>query len=349
MRASAPSAPETRTNVSWIQSGYDSFSGPSGSDVEQRRDPVGEPAHHGVRERHGALEPGAADELDRLVRGRMRRGVGVAELVRAEPQRRAHGRIELAHRPLAERLDRVVERPHALHGAVREPLRERALALVEPLARRVRNARSAYASCSNTRSSTSYAARRAASGITAAAEVRVVRHAAAALGLHLERLERAVVARAGLPDEQVADDRARADVRRERADAVDELLRRRVRSSSRSSGAIFSAYVDAVFGLRREARLAARARRSSSRAATSAERAKTAPASSSGRDRNASCAAIGPASSSSIVRWIVTPVSSSPAISARSTGAAPRQRGSSDGCTFSQSARSSSAFGISRP
>ena len=32
MRASAPSSPSTRTKTSWIQSGYDSFSGPSGSD-----------------------------------------------------------------------------------------------------------------------------------------------------------------------------------------------------------------------------------------------------------------------------------------------------------------------------
>ncbi len=39
------------------------------------------------------------------------------------------------------------------------------------------------------------------------------------------------------------------------------------------------------------------------------------------------------------MRWIVTPVRESPAISARSTGAAPRQRGRSDGCTFSHSAR----------
>ena len=39
------------------------------------------------------------------------------------------------------------------------------------------------------------------------------------------------------------------------------------------------------------------------------------------------------------VSWIVTPVSVSPARIARSTGAAPRQRGSSDGCTFSQSDR----------
>ena len=36
-----------------------------------------------------------------------------------------------------------------------------------------------------------------------------------------------------------------------------------------------------------------------------------------------------------MTRMIVTPVISSPAISARSIGAAPRQRGTSDGCTLS--------------
>ena len=72
-----------------------------------------------------------ADELDRLVRGRVRSDVEVAELVRAEAERCEHRRVELAHGPAAERLDRVVERPHALHGSVRELLRERALARVE--------------------------------------------------------------------------------------------------------------------------------------------------------------------------------------------------------------------------
>ena len=61
--------------------------------------------------------------------------VGERELVGAEPQRGAHRRVELAHRPLAELLDAEVERPHALHRPVREPLRERAVAVVEPLDR----------------------------------------------------------------------------------------------------------------------------------------------------------------------------------------------------------------------
>ena len=115
------------------------MSGPSGSAREQRLDPVGEPAEHGVRERDRPLEPGAAHELDRLVHGRVAgHAVEVAELVRAEPERREHRRVELAHRPLAERLDRVVERAHPLHRAERELPRERPVAVVELLRRRAK-------------------------------------------------------------------------------------------------------------------------------------------------------------------------------------------------------------------
>src|SRR3954454_19715211 len=78
----------------------------------------------------------------------------------------------------------------------------------------VRKARSAYASCSKTRSRTSYAALRA--GLALATEIRVVGHALPAGRFHLERLERAVLADARLPDEEVAE--PRADMRRERAD-----------------------------------------------------------------------------------------------------------------------------------
>ena len=76
-----------------------------------------------------------AHELDRLVDGRVARdAVEEAELVGAEPERRAHRRVELAHGPPAERLDRVVERADALHRPVGELLRERAVARVEPAA-----------------------------------------------------------------------------------------------------------------------------------------------------------------------------------------------------------------------
>ena len=99
---------------------------------EERLDPVRETPEHGVREGDRPLEPSPANELDRLVHsGVARHAVQVAELVRAEPQRRQHRRIELAHRPLAERLDRMVERPLPLHRAEGELPRERAVAIVE--------------------------------------------------------------------------------------------------------------------------------------------------------------------------------------------------------------------------
>ena len=53
------------------------------------------------------------------------------ELVGAEPKRGAHGRVELANGPLAERLDRVVERAGPLHRPVGELHRERPVARVE--------------------------------------------------------------------------------------------------------------------------------------------------------------------------------------------------------------------------
>ena len=108
-----------------------------GERLEERADPLADAAEHGVRERDSALEPGAADELHRFVHGRVaRHPVEIAELVGAEPQRRANGRVELANRPLAQRLDRVIERPHPLDRAVREPPRQRRVALVEPRRRR---------------------------------------------------------------------------------------------------------------------------------------------------------------------------------------------------------------------
>ena len=53
-----------------------------------------------------------------------------------------------------------------------------------------------------------------------------------------------------------------------------------------------------------------------------------------GRSDSVGVASIGPASSSCTTRMIVTPVTGSPAITARCTGAAPRYFGSSDACTL---------------
>ena len=57
----------------------------------------------------------------------------------------------------------------------------------------------------------------------------------------------------------------------------------------------------------------------------------------------------GPESSPAVTRMIDTPVCSSPAMIARSTGAAPRQRGSSDGWTLSISKSDSSGSLMSAP
>ncbi len=105
--------------------------------VEKRCDPLSDAAEHGVRERDGTFETGATDELDRFVDRRVAGdAVDEPELVGAQSERCPDGRIEAAHGPAAERLDRVVERSHALDRAERQPLRERAIALVEGCRRR---------------------------------------------------------------------------------------------------------------------------------------------------------------------------------------------------------------------
>jgi len=99
---------------------------------DQAVEALREPAHHSVRERHRALEPRLAHELDRVVDDRVLGLVGERELVRAQPQRSLDRPIELAHGTLAELLDAEVERAGALHGPVREALRERAVTRVKP-------------------------------------------------------------------------------------------------------------------------------------------------------------------------------------------------------------------------
>ena len=85
-----------------------------------------------VRERHRPLQPRAPDELDRLVdRGVAWDAVHERELVRAETERGQDGRVDLPHGALADRLDRVVERPLPLDRAVREATGERAVAVIQ--------------------------------------------------------------------------------------------------------------------------------------------------------------------------------------------------------------------------
>ena len=104
---------------------------PFGERGDEAVEGLGEPAHDRVRERHCALALRRAHQLDGVVDDRMHRLIGPRELVGAEPQRGAHGRIELAHRPLARLLDPEVDRARPLHRAVREPLGQRAVAVVE--------------------------------------------------------------------------------------------------------------------------------------------------------------------------------------------------------------------------
>src|SRR5262245_23314988 len=93
--------------------------------------PRGEAVPDRDGERNRAREPRSTDELDRLVDRGVLGHVGEAELICAEPQRGANGRVELAHRALTERVNRMVEGAHSLHGAEGEALRERAVAAVE--------------------------------------------------------------------------------------------------------------------------------------------------------------------------------------------------------------------------
>ena len=99
---------------------------------EEQRDSLGDSPQDRVRERNGPLEVRAAHELYRLVHGGVLRDAAeVAELVRAEAQRGEHRWVELSHRPLPERLDRVIERPQALYRAERQLACECPVAIVE--------------------------------------------------------------------------------------------------------------------------------------------------------------------------------------------------------------------------
>ena len=99
--------------------------------LEQRRDPVRDAPEDRVREGDGALQARRPNELDGFVDGRVTRRLHEAELVRAEPERRPHGSVQLADRSPPQLLDRMVERASALDRPVGEPLGERSVSLVE--------------------------------------------------------------------------------------------------------------------------------------------------------------------------------------------------------------------------
>ena len=175
----------------------------------------------------------------------------------------------------------MVERPHALDGPVGELLREGAVTVVEP--GRLRPQRAI-----GERAVLEHAPQHRERGAAGGAHLRprrhaVVLHPAAALRLHLERLEAAVLADTGAPDGDAPplELRPRADVRAQGAHDADELLG--------GSPEIEPAVVADRSSPRRSARPPAagrpapdrRARTSSRRTATSAARAKTSSASSS--------------------------------------------------------------------
>ena len=243
----------------------------------------------------------------------------------------------------------MVDRPHPLHRPVGDPLGERPVACVEPVGgrgdravgvravledaphdagrRRVRAGAVTRERRAGTRRSSSAASPRAAPRAG-----RTSRPRARALQIVTRRPWS--IAQAPMCGESARTRRQRVERVGEVELAVGGRRSSRHRSRLRPAGA-------------RTAAPAARRRGDST--ATSAERAKIGPASSVGPIAKASCAAIGPASSALTVSWIVTPVVSSPARIARSTGAAPRQRGSSDGWTLSQSELARAGRGDQEP
>jgi hypothetical protein len=119
-------------------------------------------------------------------------------------------------------------------------------------------------------------------------------------------------------------------------------------SSVRSAAVIFSAYVTPSDGWGTNGGCSSSAR-ASSVPASSSSRDASVPYVSSSRIPIACDRHTGPVSSPASRRMMPTPVSRSPAMIARSIGAAPRHRGSSDGCTFSGAKPSSSRSPISAP
>ena len=207
-----------------------------------------EPPHHGVRERHGALASGGAHELDGVVDDGVLRQVGERELVGAQPQRGLDRRVELAHRTLAELLDAEVEHARPLHRPEGETLRQRTVTRIElrdgrderavgvgvvverpadDLERRTPRRGDHW----TPRRNSSYVIFRRPSGWTTS-------------GTNTPPSSRALHTVSATAVQR----RPRADVRRQRADTRRQASSGSSRSSSRSVGVIFSAYVQPSSG-----------------------------------------------------------------------------------------------------
>ena len=100
---------------------------------DERGKPFDEAPRDGIREAGRVRQARAADELDRVVDGRVGRRVAPRGLVAGDPKRREDRRVELRGGTASEDVDAVVDRPHPLHRSVGDPLSERAVARVEPV------------------------------------------------------------------------------------------------------------------------------------------------------------------------------------------------------------------------
>ena len=295
-RARRP-APRSRHHVSATQSGYECRSAAScqvasGSASTCARPLVGEAPEHGVRERDGALEPRPADELHRLVHGRVaRHAVEERELEGPEPERRAHRRVEPA-RPGGGRSPRSRGRASAPAARCRTRAAGRAPGRARRASPRPRAARGRRTPRPRRRGSTTSKAatprgrdlaprspeaaqprRRSPSACRRRAAPRAARSRRPPPRRARQTVTRRPCSSARAP---MCGDSART--RRTSSSAG------RSRSSSRSAGPILSAYVTPSSLCGTNSGRRARASTSSSRsAATPAARANTAPASSSGR------------------------------------------------------------------
>ena len=247
--------------------------------------------------------PCAAHELDRLVHGCVPwDAVQKGELEGAEPQGGTYGGSSRRDRPAADRLDRVVERPRRVARC-----RTRAGGRARGRGRRARRRRRREARGRRTprprrrggsRRTPPRGRARSRRLIGGRAATRRSVHPLAAVGLHLDRLERARLAHARAPDRHrpaVAARPARRCAATARARAGRAPRRGRARSSARSAAPILSAYVTPSALCGTNAGLGSARTSSSSSAATLAARSKhrarrrrRAPIG------NASCAAIGP-------------------------------------------------------
>ena len=228
-------------------------------------------------------------------------------------------------------LDPVVERSHALHGAVCDALGERAVARPAPrlpwrrLCRHTRPARTRAG-----RPRTQRGAPPSPRSCPQAAKVVLVRHRPPALRLHDLRHEASILhPRPPHRHPSTVELGLCPDVRRQRADAAQALLRIRGEIEVAVRRRELLGIRRSVVGLRPERR-----RSQNVVEQVDGDDGGTLIDVSGvilGADGKRPLSCDRSASRSSVSRMIVTPVSSSPARIARSTGAAPRQRGSSGG------------------